>query len=232
MIFPTVAAWSYFLGLAVHGGQTDTWQGRAQQIAYVAGKVIQFGFPVVLLALLDRRLPRPGRPNFKGLALGLGFGLLVAGVMLAVYFGALRGSSVLARTPASLQHKLTEVQMATPARYVVLAAFVVCAHSLLEEYFWRWFVFGQLRRLVSLAPAVVLSSLAFMAHHVIVLYVYLPGKFLSLAVPLSLAIAVGGAVWALLYDRSGSIWSPWLSHLLVDAAIFVIGWDLLWPLAA
>jgi membrane protease YdiL (CAAX protease family) len=230
MTFPTAAAWCYFLGLAAHGGETHSWQGRAQQAAYAGGKVVQFSFPVVFLAWIDRRLPWPSRPHYRGLALGLGFGLLVAGVMLAVYFGALRGSPVLAKTPASVRHKLEEVHMATPARYAVLALFVVVAHSLLEEYYWRWFVFGQLRRLLSLAAAVLLSSLAFMAHHVVVLYVYLPGRFLSLGVPFSLAIAVGGAAWALLYDRSGSIYSPWLSHLLIDAAIFVIGWDLLWPL--
>jgi hypothetical protein len=66
-----------------------------------------------------------------------------------------------------------------------------------------------------------------MAHHVIVLGVYLPGRFVSRALPFSLAIAVGGAVWAWLYGRADSLYPSWLSHLLVDAAIFVIGWDLL-----
>ena len=42
----------------------------------------------------------------------------------------------------------------------------------------------------------------------------------------SLAIAIGGAAWAWLYHRSGSLVGPWLSHLLVDAAIFVIGYHL------
>ena len=66
----------------------------------------------------------------------------------------------------------------------------------------------------------------FMAHHVVVLGVYFPGHFWTLAVPFSLGIAVGGVVWAWLYERTDSVWSPWLSHALVDAAIFVIGWDL------
>ena len=39
------------------------------------------------------------------------------------------------------------------------------------------------------------------------------------------ALLSGDVAW--LYERGGSVWSPWLSHLLVDAAIFVIGWDLL-----
>jgi membrane protease YdiL (CAAX protease family) len=43
---------------------------------------------------------------------------------------------------------------------------------------------------------------------------------------LSLSVAVGGAVWALLYYRTDNILGPWVSHLLVDAAIFVVGFDI------
>jgi membrane protease YdiL (CAAX protease family) len=225
MTFPTLAAWSYFLGLAQTGGQANV----QQQAAYVAGKIIQFSFPLLFLALIERRRPVLTRPHFDGLIPGLVFALVVAALIFGIYFGVLRGSSLLAQTPARIRHKLQEVDMATPARYVLLAAFLVAAHSLLEEYYWRWFVFGRLRQLTSRMPAIVLSSLAFMAHHVILLYVFLPGKFLVAALPGSLAVAVGGAVWAWLYERSGSLWSPWISHLLIDAAIFVIGWDLLWP---
>jgi membrane protease YdiL (CAAX protease family) len=65
-----------------------------------------------------------------------------------------------------------------------------------------------------------------MGHHVIVLQVYLPERFLTEVVPFSLAIAVGGGVWAWLYERTGTLYPSWLSHAMVDAMIFVIGWDL------
>ena len=42
----------------------------------------------------------------------------------------------------------------------------------------------------------------------------------------SVAVAVGGVVWAWIYQRSGSLYGPWMSHLLIDAAIFLIGYDL------
>ncbi|MGH7226453.1 MAG: hypothetical protein ACRELF_24825, partial [Gemmataceae bacterium] len=91
MIFPTVAAWSYFLALAEQGGKVNVWQ----QVAYVAGKLIQFAFPLLFLAVVERRLPRLTRPRFEGLALGLGFGLLVFGLMMGLYFGILRGTGML-----------------------------------------------------------------------------------------------------------------------------------------
>ena len=43
---------------------------------------------------------------------------------------------------------------------------------------------------------------------------------------LSAAVAIGGAFWAWLYERSGSLVGPWMSHLLVDAGIFLVGFDL------
>jgi membrane protease YdiL (CAAX protease family) len=228
MLFPTVAAWSYFVAMA----GTGTAVSFAQQSAYVVGKVVQFAFPVLFLALGGGPWPRPLLPRRTGLGLGLAFGLFVAGLMLAVYFLLLRHSPLLAQTPAQVRHKLEQVDMATPARYLVLGAFIIVPHSLLEEYYWRWFVFGQLRRVVPRGLALVLSALAFMAHHVVVLYVYLPGGLLTTVVPFSLGIAVGGVVWAWLYDRTGTLYPSWLGHVLVDTAIFVIGWDLLWPVGA
>ena len=41
-------------------------------------------------------------------------------------------------------------------------------------------------------------------------------------------VVIGGAFWAWLYNRSGSIIDPWLSHLLIDAGIFFgVGYELL-----
>jgi membrane protease YdiL (CAAX protease family) len=62
---------------------------------------------------------------------------------------------------------------------------------------------------------------------VIVLAVYLPGYFWAAVVPLSLCIAVGGLMWAYLFEKTRSIYAAWLSHLLVDLAIFAIGYDIL-----
>jgi membrane protease YdiL (CAAX protease family) len=231
MIFPTVMIWWEFRVLA---GSDES---RLHQTAYACGKVVQFTFPVLFLWLTEG-LPRPSRPHFAGLAWGLAFGLVVAAAMLAIYFGVLRDSPLLLGTPEQVHRKVVQLGAATPARYVGLAVFIVLAHSLLEEYYWRWFVFGRLRQLVPLGLAILLSSLAFMSHHVVLLVSYFPDRFWLAALPLSLGVAVGGAAWAWLYDHTqkirrerglspdGGIYVTWLSHACVDAAIFVIGWDL------
>ena len=45
---------------------------------------------------------------------------------------------------------------------------------------------------------------------------------------LSVGIALGGAFWAWLYERTRSLYGPWLSHLLIDAALMAIGYQMMW----
>jgi membrane protease YdiL (CAAX protease family) len=158
-------------------------------------------------------------------AVGVAFGLAVAAGMLGLYHGVLKGSAVLAAAEPQIRAKVAGFGINSVWQYAALAAFYSVIHSLLEEYYWRWFVFGQLRRIIPLGGAIAISSLGFMAHHVLVL-----GKYFGFDSPatwlFSSCVAVGGALWAWLYHRTGSLLGPWLSHLLVDAAIFAIGFDL------
>jgi membrane protease YdiL (CAAX protease family) len=119
----------------------------------------------------------------------------------------------LADTPGKIRDKLLLFHADTPARYLFLGLFIAGFHSLMEEYYWRWFVFGELRRRMAVVSANALAALAFMAHHVVVLGVYFPQYFFTAALPFSLCVAVGGAVWAWLYQRTGTIYSAWISQL-------------------
>ena len=75
---------------------------------------------------------------------------------------------------------------------------------------------------MSLGFALLISSLGFMAHHVLLLATYFSWSSPAMYF-FSLSVAVGGAAWGWLYERTGSLYGAWFSHLLVDAAIFVIG---------
>src|SRR5690606_430375 len=109
------------------------------------------------------------RASSRGVALGTLFaGVVVAGGWL-VYHLLLRESVPFVDASAQIQAKVAGMGLDSAARYIALGLFYSLVHSLLEEYYWRWFVFGQLRRLVDLWPAIVISALGFTAHHVIVL---------------------------------------------------------------
>src|SRR5207253_2423528 len=128
-------------------------------------------------------------------ALGLCFGVMAAAVALALFYGVYREGTALRGAVGRFQAKMTDFGLNSRATYVLFAAFLSIVHSLLEEYYWRWFVYGRLRRCVPMAVALPTASLAFMAHHVIILAMFFPGRWLEMIVPLSLGVAVGGAIW-------------------------------------
>src|SRR5262249_51499854 len=154
-------------------------------------------------------------------ALGGGLGLaLAAAILLAFQFAAKPAGLIPPSAVAAVRDKIAGLGFDSPLLFLTLAIFYSIVHSLLEEYYWRWFVFGQLRLLTPLPQAIAVSSLGFMAHHVCVVSVYF-GWFSPESIALSLAVAVGGALWAWLYQRTGNLVGPWISHALVDAAIFL-----------
>ncbi len=218
LVFPTLLTYAYFVHLA------DRPTGL-QQVVYTAGKILQFGFPLAWVYCLRRQRLSLEGPSRRGLIEGAVFGVLVVIAMLAMYALVLRPGGFLDGAEDAVRDKLHDMGLDTMRMFLAAALFYSLIHSLLEEYYWRWFVFGELRETISIGLAVIISSLGFAAHHVIVLGIYL-GWQSPLTYLFSLAIAIGGAVWAWIYQRSGTLYGSWLGHLMVDAAIFVIGYDL------
>jgi membrane protease YdiL (CAAX protease family) len=227
MAFPSLMTWVYFIGLA--GGQGEG--NPVALAAYGAGKALQFTFPFFYCLLFERDRLRPSAPTRDGLFLGVLFALAVNAAMFALYYVGLRQTPLMEVAARQILEKLREFGIATPAGFVAFGCFVALAHSFFEEYYFRWFIFGLLRRHLRLPAAVARSSLAFMAHHVVVLAVYFPGavQFVTVVLPFALCVAAGGAAWAWLYDRSRSLYAPWLSHLLIDAGVMFVGYDLVAP---
>lgn len=196
---------------------------RLRRLAAVAGRQVRRA----KLRLRQLCWPRSSwfRRNAGSLAVGVGFGLLVLAAMFGLYQLVWQANPAFAGATLAIRDKIVGLGIGRLWIYAAVGVFYALCHSALEEYYWRWFVFGQLRSRLRRVPAVAISSLAFMSHHVILLATYF-GWASPRAYVFSLCVAAGGAVWAWLYDRSGSLISPWLSHLMVDAAIFLVGFDL------
>ena len=215
---PTVVTLAYFVWLA--GASSGI-----QQTTYTIGKCIQFAFPLIWIKFVLRRRvlgPWPARHEW---GLSLAFGALVACAMILLYQLVLKPNGVLSDASDRIQIKIADLGLNSPSKYISLGIFYVAAHSLLEEYYWRWFVFRQLREHAGFHASVLISSVGFMAHHVVLLAVYF-GWSSPITYVFSLAVAVGGVVWAWIYERSGSLLGIWLSHALVDAGIFTIGYQM------
>jgi membrane protease YdiL (CAAX protease family) len=218
LTLPTAMTWIYFIWL-------DGAAEGAVKAAFAVGKTIQFLLPAVWVYLIQRQRPQFVRPKGWALATGALFGLAVGAAMALLYFWLLKPAGLFDSAAIEVRDKVQTFGVRSLAAYIALALFYSAIHSLLEEYYWRWFVFGLLARGRKLPTAILIASLGFAAHHVLVL-----GHFFGWTSPLtwlfSASIAIGGAVWAWLYHRAGSLAAPWLSHAFVDAAIFAIGYDL------
>jgi membrane protease YdiL (CAAX protease family) len=219
LVYPTLMTWAYF----VYSARFPT---GVQQAIYLIGKGIQFGFPLVwiLFALREPLIRR--RPSTQGLLLGAAFGAGVAGASWFVFHFFLRDTNVFAAAAPKIRDRLALIGIDALWKYILLGVFYALFHSLLEEYFWRWFAFGQLRRVKRLWPAILVAALAFMGHHVVILGKLFENE-LWVAWLLSSAVAVGGVFWAWLYDRTGSLLGPWLSHLIIDVGVFWVGYELI-----
>ena len=218
LVLPTVVTWLYFVALAE---QQSAWQ----QLAAVLGKSVQFLIPLLWACGVERQKLYFTPKASMGLIPGAVFGVTVVLAMLIVYHGLLKPAGAFDVAGDEIRRKVASLGIQSGWSYLGLGVFYALVHSGLEEYYWRWFVFAQLNSRVSLGWAIILSSLGFMAHHVILLT-----TFFGMAAPLaylgSLSVAIGGAFWAWLYHTKGSVYGCWFSHMLVDAGIFIIGYDL------
>ncbi|MBX7103113.1 MAG: CPBP family intramembrane metalloprotease [Gemmataceae bacterium] len=219
MTLPACLGYTYFVALG-GGGATNS----AVRVAYPLAKVIQLSIPILAFQLVTRKKLNPRVSRRSALIWGICFGVSTAAAIVALSWHW--KDTVLADAPVRIRQKVEEFGVGSPSKFIALAAFLSLIHSFLEEYYWRWFVFGALRLSMPFAPAACLSGLAFSAHHLFVLDEYLPGRFWTAAVPLNLGIAIGGVFWAWLYERSGSLRSSWISHALVDAGIMYVGYRL------
>lgn len=217
MVLPTVATLLYFVVLS-----GSPWM----KVAYFVSKVVQFAFPLLWVSAIQKCNVRPTWPTARSIKAGLVMGVLIVAIGLFAYFGYLKSSSYLQNAPERISQKVADMGLSNPTIYLLFSMFLAVPHSLLEEYYWRWFTFGQIRRVTSDGLAMVLSGLGFMAHHVIVIHQFLQQDWMVTAF-FSLCVAFGGFLWAWLYARSRSLYGPWVSHLLVDCGIMYIGFDLI-----
>jgi membrane protease YdiL (CAAX protease family) len=218
LIFPTAISWAEDLAPAEDGTHLPA-------IIYGGGKVVQFAFPLICLWLFGGR-PRRPTSGRRGYGLAAGFGLVVAAGILGLYYGWLRDTVFFARAAGRIQDRLSAFGLNSPAGFALFAFLIAVIHSFLEEYYWRWFVFGWLEGAGSLGWAVALSSLGFMVPHYFALVVFLGNDWAAAIGIFTLCVGAGGVVWAWLFHRTGSLAAVWGSHFVVDAGLFVVGYDL------
>ena len=214
LFLPTVAAWFYFVRPTDH-----------LPFVYATAKVVQAALPLVGWLALGMRRRSAWRVDGRIVRNGLIGGAILALPIPLLYYLVFRGADWIEASRGPIENRLAAFGATTWVGFLAIALALSLAHSLFEEYYWRWFVFDALRDRISLAAALVVSGLAFASHHVIVIDRLLGGEPV-LAAAFALAVAGAGVVWAWQRDRDGSLVSAWVGHAIVDGAIFWVGWEI------
>ncbi len=170
LLLPTLITWVYFSLLS----QYPAWQ---QKLAYSVGKTIQFALPVIILLYYGRWIKQK-TPHLKAsLRYGLTTGLIIGIAIYCLYRFAFVPTGIMEGPKVQVQAKLNEMQINSLVAFATLGIGYAIVHSLLEEYYWRWFIFGNLNTMMSLKSAIAVSSLV----SLFITYWFWPGTLAGIA---------------------------------------------------
>ncbi len=218
LFFPTMTTYCYFM-------LAQDWNPTVQKTLFGIGKILQFGFPAAWVYWHIEARPQIKWPNKRELFQGVAFGLAMLLIMVFGFHYVMIPYGLFDVAKEQILAKVNGLGLGTTG-FILVGIFYSLVHSLMEEYYWRWFTFGELEKVFSSTVAIFVSALGFMSHHVLVIGFYFGfGHWATWF--FSFCVAVGGAVWAWQYKKSGSLVGPWLGHLLIDAGIFYCGYQLL-----
>ncbi|MEM9914894.1 MAG: CPBP family intramembrane glutamic endopeptidase [Planctomycetota bacterium] len=199
------------------------------KIAFGFAKVMLMLAPLIWLIKVEKVKPRI--PKWEKFPFGPGMlGAHVTGVLIFVIIaGAYYGFAKAWIDTGPMLEKVQQMGLDNIWLYLAGALYWCTINSLLEEYFWRWFIFSRLRDVLpataaGVAGAVVIAGLLFMAHHVVALKVYFDWNVTVLG---SLGCFIGGVTWSILYLKTKNIYTAYVSHVYPDLIIFYIGWELI-----
>lgn len=157
------------------------------------------------------------RGHLKALPLGVLAGVGVAGSLWLALLTPI--GAVVSQSAASMRAQAAA--MGILDHYWTFALVLAIVNSLVEEYYWRWFLYGRLRTALGVFPSVMLASAAFALHHVVVMSQLVPGPW---GFALGACVGLGGALWCLMYEAQGTVAGAWACHLLTDLAVLGIGY--------
>lgn len=142
-------------------------------------------------------------------------GLLVYAIIMGTYF-ILKNFIDLNNIKGILDSNLN----VNKGNFVFVALYISFVNSLLEEFFFRGFIFLNLKRFISRKFAYIISAFAFACYHVAIMANWFGPALFLLAMT---GLFIGGLIFNYLNDKSSNIYGSWLVHMMANFAINTVG---------
>jgi membrane protease YdiL (CAAX protease family) len=191
------------------------------KVLFFAAKVWLVLLPLVWRLLVDREPLSWSPPRHGGFGAAIASGVMISLAIFGAYALAMRWGAIEA---ATVSERAAKTGLSTVGVFLAGAVYWITINSLMEEYVWRWFVLRKCEAIWGGKIGLAVAAFAFTAHHVIALAAQFNWGITLLG---SLGVFIGGATWNWLYLRYRSIWPGYVSHAIVDLAIFIVGYRLL-----
>lgn len=159
------------------------------------------------------------KANKKGLLIAFALGIGLFGVILGGYF---------LLSPvfdfSNIASSLTASTGVDGDNFIFVALYISFINSLLEEFFFRGFVFTNLKISTNRLFAYLFSSLLFSLYHTAMMI----GWFsLPLFLLVLVGLAAGGGIFNYLNEKYNTVFVSWIVHMFANFAINAVGFILL-----
>ncbi len=154
------------------------------------------------------------KPSAKGIKSGLFLGIFIYVSVVACYLIA--NSFVdLSTIRTSLENNLG----INRDNFILVGLYVCIVNSFLEEWFFRGFIFLQLKQ-SSRVFAYIASSASFAVYHIAIM----DGMFnIALFLIVLLGLFIGGTIFNYLNEKNNNIYASWLCHSFANIAMNTVG---------
>lgn len=119
--------------------------------------------------------------------------------------------------------ELEEKYQVTSSNLIFYGTYIIIVNSFIEEFFFRGFIFLNLKNLNQRFLAYAVSSVSFAIYHIAIFKNWFSISVFLLAL---FGLITGGLIFDFFDDKPNSFINSWLIHVSADAAIIIIGFYL------
>ena len=190
---------------------------------YLASSIYKliFLFPIFYRVYVEKKVFRKSvSENFSTANCRKNFPLTISvgGILTLIYLS----SFFLFRDYLDLDGIASKLQSAVSLNInnlIFIGLYIVLINSLLEEFFWRGFIFVKLEQVMKSWQAHAISGLAFSLHHIMFYYSWFDSTIFLLV---TLGLVGYAIIMNFVFKKCRDLFSCWLVHVMVDVVqIFI-----------